>query len=150
MELCAHCSAPGPSGHFSAPGSALNDLLLPPFLCSSQVLSSAFIVCCCRLQHAILYTDGDLVELAILSFHCCCAVGVECCSWWSLLRVISTRKWLAQLTPSHSLKHNSIFPVCGKHCGVHFCPSMRPNQRTCLVFCDSILNSGRSSRDWCL
>ena len=144
---------PAPSRLHSTPGCPFNHLLFPPLLCSSlQVLSSLRSFCAAVgwLQHAILYTDGDLVELAILSFHCCCAVGVECCSWWSLLRVISTRKWLAQLTPSHSLKHNSIFPVCGKHCGVHVCPSMRPNQRTCLVFCDSILNSGRSSRDWCL
>ena len=56
--------SPGPRDTFLRQ----DNLLLPPFLCSSQVLSSAFIVCCCRLQHAISYIDYDLVELAIYIF----------------------------------------------------------------------------------
>ena len=35
---------------------------------------------------------------------------------------------------AHELKHIYIFLDCGKHCGVHFCPFVRLDQRICLGF----------------
>ena len=35
---------------------------------------------------------------------------------------------------AHPLKHIDNIPVCGKHYDVHFCPSVRLDQRIFLVF----------------